>query len=215
MKIQIKNRCTGDVLFELANRGNSIKITLEAGIKSGANLREAYLRGADLRGVDLWGVDLWGASLRGANLRGADLWGANLRGANLGETKNCFPVLYRDNLSILKHQTGKLKAYKYLNRNRSPYQNAEYVVGKTYVVEDYNSDETMVCGKGINLATLEWCLRDTNCSLDKTYIECRFDAKDIVAVPFNTDGKFRVKKLKVVRKITKKELESFLKDGKY
>ena len=71
----------------------SLKLCIEAAIKSEANLREANLReadlreanlyGADLREADLYGADLRGADLRGANLRGAYLSGADLRGADL------------------------------------------------------------------------------------------------------------------------------------
>ena len=68
-----------------------------------------------------------------------------------------------------------------------------------------------LCGKGLNVATLDWCLRDTCCDLSKTYVEVSFDVKDIVAIPYNTDGKFRVRKFKILRKLTKKELEAYIK----
>ena len=98
MNIQIKSRFTAAVLFEHDCENNSLRITLELAIKSGADLRGADLRGADLsdaylsradlRGADLSdaylsGADLRGADLSGANLSGADLSGANLSGANL------------------------------------------------------------------------------------------------------------------------------------
>ena len=93
IKLQIKSRWTGSVLFEYEKENNTIKDTLIAAIKSGANLRgadlsdadlsDAYLRGANLRGADLRGANLSGAYLRGANLSGADLSGADLRGADL------------------------------------------------------------------------------------------------------------------------------------
>ena len=98
MKIEIKSRFTGEVLFSHEAEKNSIKITLKAALSAdadlrgadlydanlyGANLRGANLRGANLRGADLRGADLYGANLFGANLRDADLYGANLRGANL------------------------------------------------------------------------------------------------------------------------------------
>ena len=93
IKIQIKNRWFGSVIFEYEKENNTIKDTLIEAIKGGADLRGANLRGADLRGAnltdanligaDLIGADLRGANLTDANLRGADLIGANLRGANL------------------------------------------------------------------------------------------------------------------------------------
>ena len=86
MKIQIKHRFNGSILFE--GEFGSLKFALIAAVKSGAYLRGAYLRGAylsgaDLRGAYLRGAYLSGAYLRGAYLRGADLSGADLRGAYL------------------------------------------------------------------------------------------------------------------------------------
>ena len=94
IKIQIKNRWTGSVLFEYEKEDNTIKDTLVEAVKQdadlgGADLGGVYLGGADLggadlRGADLGGADLGGADLRGADLRDADLGGADLRGADLG-----------------------------------------------------------------------------------------------------------------------------------
>jgi hypothetical protein len=83
LKIEIKNRFTGKVLFEYENENNTIKDTLVKAVEQGADLRGAYLQGADLRGADLRGAYLRGAYLQDAYLRGADLRGADLRGAYL------------------------------------------------------------------------------------------------------------------------------------
>jgi hypothetical protein len=83
IKLQIKSRFTGSILFEYESENNTIKETVVNAVKSGADLRGAYLSGADLRGADLGGADLRGADLGGADLRGADLGGADLRGADL------------------------------------------------------------------------------------------------------------------------------------
>ena len=88
MKLSILSRFDASLLFEYEAEENSLKITLQAAIKNGAdldgaNLRSANLRGADLSGADLDGANFYGANLYGANLRGADLRGANLRGADL------------------------------------------------------------------------------------------------------------------------------------
>ena len=88
IKLQIKNRFTGSLIFEYESESNTIKETLLHAIKAsadlrGANLRDADLRGANLRGADLYDADLRDADLRGANLRDADLRGAYLRGADL------------------------------------------------------------------------------------------------------------------------------------
>ena len=83
MKIEIKCRFSGSVLFSHECDGNTIKITVEAAAKAGANLTHANLAGAYLAGAYLAGANLAGANLTHANLAGAYLAGANLAGANL------------------------------------------------------------------------------------------------------------------------------------
>ena len=93
IKISIKNRWTGSILFEYSSVDNTLAKTVLEALKGGADLRGADLRGANLYGANLYeanlyeanlrGANLCGANLRGANLYGADLRGADLRGANL------------------------------------------------------------------------------------------------------------------------------------
>ena len=93
IKIQIKSRYFGLVLFEYEKENNTIKDTLIEAVKkgadltgadlTGADLTGAYLKGADLTCADLTGADLTGADLKGADLKGADLTGADLTGADL------------------------------------------------------------------------------------------------------------------------------------
>jgi hypothetical protein len=87
MKIEIKCRFYAKVLFSFEHEGNSLKLTLEKAVSSGADLSGADLSGADLSGADLSGANLSGANLSGANLSGANLSGANLYGANLSGAK--------------------------------------------------------------------------------------------------------------------------------
>ena len=58
IKIEIKNRFTGKVLFELESEGNTVKNTVVEAVKVGTYLTGADLGGADLRGADLGGADL-------------------------------------------------------------------------------------------------------------------------------------------------------------
>ena len=98
MKIEIKCRFSGKVLFEHDAEGNTLRLTVEVAAKfnanlsgadlSRANLAGAYLAGANLSRADLAGAnlaraDLARADLSRANLAGADLYGANLAGADL------------------------------------------------------------------------------------------------------------------------------------
>ena len=61
IKIEIRNRWTGSVVFEYTKEGNTITETV----------LDAIRRGADLRGADLCDANLRDANLRGANLRDA------------------------------------------------------------------------------------------------------------------------------------------------
>jgi hypothetical protein len=83
IKIEIKNRWNGTVIFAQATVKNTLTATLIAAIAFGANLRSANLSGADLRSANLRSADLSGADLRSANLSGANLRSANLYDADL------------------------------------------------------------------------------------------------------------------------------------
>lgn len=58
IKISIKSRWTGSILFEYSSVGNTLAKTVTEALKGGA---------------DLYGANLCDANLRGANLRGAYL----------------------------------------------------------------------------------------------------------------------------------------------
>ena len=85
IKIEIRNRWTGSVVFEYTKEGNTITETVLEAIRRGADLRDA-----DMRCANLCGVNLRDANLRDADLRGANLYGADLRGANLRNAKGCY-----------------------------------------------------------------------------------------------------------------------------
>ena len=85
IKLQIKSRWTGSVLFEYEKENNTIKDTLIEAVKSDADLGGAYLRGAYLRAADLGDAYLGDAYLGDAYLSGADLSGAYLGDAYLGD----------------------------------------------------------------------------------------------------------------------------------
>ena len=118
IKIEIRNRWTGSVVFEYTKEGNTITETVLDAIRRGAdlhsadlrdaNLRDANLRDANLRdanlcdanlcGANLCDVDLYGADLCDANLRDANLCDADLRGANLCDVDLCGAYLRGANL---------------------------------------------------------------------------------------------------------------------
>ena len=94
VKIEIKNRFTGKILFEFETENNTILKTLKEALTKGVNLRGADLSDADLRGADLRGANLRGAYLRDAYLRDADLSGADLSDLKIQKTA-VFTGLYK------------------------------------------------------------------------------------------------------------------------
>ena len=81
MKIEIKHRWTGSILF--STEAENIRDALQQALRSGSNLRGSDLRASDLSGSDLRASDLSGSDLSGSNLRGSDLRGSNLSGSDL------------------------------------------------------------------------------------------------------------------------------------
>jgi len=171
---------------------------------SSADLISANLRYADLRYANLSFANLRYADLRSANLSSADLRYADLRYANLKE-----PIIFTDIYYLLMFQDKiTMRAWKYLNNGKSPYQHKEYEVGKEYTFKDLDKNKLELCGKGGNVATLNWCLKDN--SITNEFIEVEFNTKDLI-VPYYSDGKFRVSKFKVLRKINRKEAIELIK----
>jgi uncharacterized protein YjbI with pentapeptide repeats len=83
MKIEIKNRWNGSVIFSHECEDNTIKLTLLKAIAEGSDLRGSSLRGSDLSGSDLSDSNLRGSDLRGSNLSDSDLSNSNLRDSDL------------------------------------------------------------------------------------------------------------------------------------
>jgi hypothetical protein len=183
MKFEIKNRFTGSVIFSLETE--STKLCVEAAYNSRA---------------DLSGADLSGAYLSRADLSGADLSGAYLSGANGINKYLCTPLV------ILLDRPGKIRAYKLVNSEmEGPYNGGVvYQKGEIASVEDANTDDVQQCGAGINIATLDWCMKEWREGYHILIVE--FMAKDIACIPIATDGKFRVHRCKVVGEKDLKEI---------
>lgn len=175
IKIEIRNRWTGSVVFEYTKEGNTITETVLEAIRRGADLYGANLGGANLRGSNLYGADL-----RGADLCDADLGGANLRGAKgcylscltegsfIGWKKasGCIVKLRIPEDARRSSATGHKcrcdKAYVMEIQNmdgtkatedtvRSDYdQNFVYTVGATVEVPDFDDNRWSECAPGIH-----------------------------------------------------------------
>ena len=164
IKISIKNRWTGSILFEYSSVDNTLAKTVLEALKGGADLRGANLRGANLYGANLYGANLYeanlyganlyeanlrganlyGADLRGADLRGANLRGADLRGADLRGAKGTYMACPTDGSFI-----GWKKASGYIvklqiteDARRSSAGGEKCRCDKAYVVEIQNIDGT-------------------------------------------------------------------------
>ena len=73
MMFEIKHRYSNEVLFSIEI--GTLRLAVEAAIKSVANLSGANLSGANLSRANLSGANLSGANLSGANLSRANLYG--------------------------------------------------------------------------------------------------------------------------------------------
>lgn len=188
MKFTINNVC-GNVMYE---------------VEADSFLKAVEQKYAYLRGANLCGADLRDADLRGANLYGADLRGAYLRGA-----KNISKFL-TTTLYFLLDQPGKIRAYKLINANgEGPYNGGiNYLEGKVFTAQA-NMDEKEQCAAGINLATLDWCMKEWREGyriLIMEFTARRKDGTPNICVPIGSDGKFRVWECTMVGEKDLKEL---------
>ena len=169
----------------------------------------ADLSDADLRGVDLSDADLRGAYLSSAYLRGADLCGANLRGAYLSDADLRGADLSSANLSGAKGLTNPID---FMAENFERVTEG-YIVYKTFfhmhgapsyweikpnsvISETANPLRIDDCACGINVATLEWVRKFASGEIWKCLIE--WDWLPGVVVPYNTDGKIRCERLRLL-----------------
>ena len=140
--------------------------------------------------------------LSGANLSGAILSGANLSRAILSRAIGINPYLVNQ-LLMLKDQPGKIRAYKLVNEDsEGPFSRSlgygaiQYEVGRSYEIADASTEVTKLCAAGINLATLDWCIKEWKEGFRILIAE--FEAVDIASIPTATDGKFRVFRCSIV-----------------
>lgn len=197
------------------NRASLNRASLNGALLTRASLNEASLNrtsltrasldGASLHGAFLNGAFLNGALLDEASLNGASLDGAFLNGASLRRTKG-ISKYHTSPLYGMMDQVGKIRAYKLTTADcrGTQYPSIIYEVGKTY--EEINSDtnERNSCSYGINLATLDWCLKDykPGCRI----FVAEFEVGDIAAIPTGSTGNFRVYRCTIV---SEKDVKQF------
>jgi len=216
MAVEVRDRFTSRVLYASEKAETTQDAVVEA-VARGADLKGANLQGADLQGADLQGAYLHCANLKGAYLKGANLQGAYLKGANLQGAylqgaylqgaAGAVPYLVQPLMALL-HQPGIIRLFKVVTRDYgSPTATGYgpvlcYRVGAELSVDDANTDPADDCGAGINVATIDWLVREYGL-LDKVSrtryrivaIECT--AADIAAIPLSSSGKLRLHRGKV------------------
>ena len=221
MTIEIKDRYTDRVIYS-SDKAKDIKECLEEAVKAGANLQDANLQDANLQDAKLQDANLQDANLQGANLQDAKLQGAKLQDANLQDANLQDAKLQGANLQdaklqgakdfnkykvqpllMLLDQPGKLRFYKAVSKDLcSPTSHTiiQYKIGGKVSVEDANTDEYNLCAAGINVATLDWILKEyRHTQVRIIVIECT--ANDIACIPVTSDGKIRLHRGKVVAEL--------------
>ena len=162
-----------------------------------ADLRYANLCSANLRYADLRSADLGSAALRAANLRSADLGSADLRSADLSGCKGLLDPIEWMARHLKKNRHGYL-AYKSFNSRFPP---PDYWVIKEgeEISEVVNPLPTLDCACGVNVSTRGW--GDLRGDIWEVLI--RWVWLPSVVVPYNTSGKFRCGRVKLLGRVTK------------
>ena len=166
-----------------------------------ANLIGANLIGADLSGADLRGADLRRANLSRADLRRANLSGADLRDADLSGAKGLTNAVDFFDKNFAKSDNGYI-VYKRLGGSPTHYSpRPEWIIEEGAILEEVaNPNRQDECGCGVNFGTLDYCKKNSTAA---DLWECLIEWKDLlgVVVPYNTDGKARCERLKLVKRI--------------
>jgi len=168
---------------------------------SSADLRSANLSSADLRSANLSSADLRAANLSSVDLRSANLSSADLRSANLSSVKGLLnPQSWlKENFKFNKKGLVVFKGF-----GNTPYPiKSNWLIKKGSVIEEEcNSCRVDDCGCGVNVATKKWI--ENQCP-NAVIWECLIEWKDLVGavVPYNTDGKFRCNRLRLIKKVGK------------
>lgn len=182
---------------------------------AGANLDWACLYGANLARANLSRANLYETGFSGTNLSWASLYGTDLHGTDLARAKLSgtdfdgvigFSKFRTTPLYGMLDQPGEIVAYKLVAENYTGpfYSGLVYTVGSEVSVEDADTNECESCSYGINLATLDWCLR--HCHRENRIMMCSFRREDIAAIPVGSDGRFRVRRCRVIGEKDLKEL---------
>ena len=160
----------------------------------------AWLRGekdgirADLHGADLSRANLSDADLHGADLSRANLSRADLCNANLSDAKNLLSAINFLDSHFERTENGYI-VYKTFG---GMYAHPERwkIKPDSIIDEIVNPERQSDCGCGINVAPLQWVKDNYKGEIWKCLIEWPWLAG--VIVPFNTDGKIRCERVRLI-----------------
>jgi hypothetical protein len=154
---------------------------------------------ANLRHADLSSANLISANLRYADLSSANLISANLSSANLSKVKNMINKT-KEFIDKFKFNKKGMIVYKGIGKTSYPL-NTDWKIKKgEYLTEVVNPCKNCDCGCGVNFGTIEYIKKEYP---ESEIWECLIEFKDLVEVivPYDTDGKARCSRLKLIRKI--------------
>lgn len=156
----------------------------------------ADLSWADLTRANLSGANLTWADLTWANLSWANLSRANLSGADLSGAKGLFDPTEWIAANFKRARDGII-AYKTFGQQYASPKHWTIEPGSE-ISEVVNPLPTLDCACGVNVATLEWCRTDHQ-DADVWELLVKWEWMIGAVVPYNTDGKFRVPRAKLIR----------------
>ena len=158
IKIEIKNRWTGVVLFEYEKENNTIKRTMEEAVKKNAYLGGAYLRGAGLGGAkDIPYIPMScpteGAFIGWKKVKDGDfryivklqIFEDSRRSSSTGRKCRCDKAGVLEIYDMDEPDNKPLKC-----ENRSYNQLTVYEVGKTVIADSFDENRWNECSHGIH-----------------------------------------------------------------
>jgi hypothetical protein len=148
---------------------------------------------------DLSYSNLSHSNLRGSNLSYSNLRGSNLSYSNLSNVKNMIDDT-KNFMKNFKFNKKGLIVYKGIGHTSYPINPKWKIQEGEYLTEIVNPCKNCECGCGVNFGTIEYIKR--NYPLSEIW-ECLIEFEDLVdvVVPYNTDGKARCSRLKLIRKL--------------
>ena len=144
-------------------------------------------------------ADLCGADLSSANLYHADLRDANLSSADLSGAKGLLSVKDWLNANFKKNKKGYIV---YKAEGDTYYPAPKHWKNSRFITEVVNPNRTNECGCGVNFATKKWIYKHYPDISGNIWL-CRIEWLDLgsLVVPYNTDGKARCARLRLVKQV--------------